>query len=68
MSNDIRFRHKRDFQSYPYWGSETDACKSNKKPFFWVILQESKLENNILLEKTVALKQNTYIDVKYRIN
>lgn len=36
--------------------------------FFLVILQESKLENNILLEKTVALKQNTYIDVKYRIN
>lgn len=39
-----------------------------KNHFFGVILQESKLENNILLEKTVALKQNTYIDVKYRIN
>lgn len=39
-----------------------------KNIFLFVILQESTLKNNILLEKTVALKQNTYIDVKYRIN
>lgn len=54
MSNDIRFRHKRDFQSYSYWRSETDAFK------YLVDIQESTLENNKLLEKTV-FKNKTHI-------